>query len=213
MSINKIKDYKISASSWLLNNKVQWKVDKNKCVLLIHDMQEYFLDPFNRQSIPYITLLSNIKNLKETCKKYCIPVIYTAQPPGQTQNQRGIMKDFWGCGIPKDLGKEKIVKELSPEENDIVLTKCRYSAYEKTSLNKIIEEHNRSQIIITGVYSHIGCLATATSSFMKDIQPFLISDATADFSREKHEFALKYVSDLTGMVLSTNEVIKEINLC
>ncbi len=47
--------------------------------------------------------------------------------------------------------------------------------------------------MITGQYAHIGCMTTATDAFMRDIKPFMVADALADFSRDEHLMSLKYV--------------------
>ena len=50
---------------------------------------------------------------------------------GQTLEQRGLLQDFWGDGIPAGPDKKKIVDELSPNDDDIFLTKWRYSAFKR----------------------------------------------------------------------------------
>ena len=56
-----------------------------------------------------------------------IPVVYTAQPGGQTLEQRGLLQDFWGDGIPADRIKRKLLMDLflmkmiySQQNGDIV---------------------------------------------------------------------------------------------
>ena len=65
----------------------------------------------------------------------------------------------------------------------------------------------KHQLIITGIYAHIGCLATSVNASMKNIQPFIIADAMGDFSEEKHKMALEYISQLSGMVIDTEEFL------
>jgi bifunctional isochorismate lyase/aryl carrier protein len=69
------------------------------------------------------------------------------------------------------------------------------------------ERDRRNQLIITGVYAHIGCMTTATDAFMRDIKPFFVADALADFSREEHLMSLKYVAGRSGRVVMTDELL------
>lgn len=115
---------------------------------------------------------------------------------------------FWGPGLKSGPYEEKVIPELAPDDQDIVLTKWRYSAFKRTNLLEIMRESGRDQLMITGIYAHIGCLVTACEAFMDDIQSFFIGDAVADFSSEKHKMAIEYASQRCAYTALTNEVLE-----
>lgn len=75
-----------------------------------------------------------------------------------------------------------------------------------------MDDWQRDQLIIVGVYSHIGCMQTAAEAFMSDIKAFMVSDAQADFSPEEHQMALTYTAGRCGSVTSTEQVLDAINI-
>ena len=192
-------------------NRVNWSVDPQRAVLLIHDMQQYFLNFYNADSELIQTLTRNIQAIKQTCIDAGIPVVYTAQPGDQKQEDRALLTDFWGPGLKADDSMTRIFPALAPTEQDIVYTKWRYSAFQRTPLKSMMDETGRDQLIIVGVYAHIGCLQTAAEAFMTDIQAFMVSDAVADFSSDDHDMALNYVAGRCGYVLDKQQLLSQIN--
>ncbi len=65
MAIPSISVYKMPIESELPKNKVNWTPDPKRAVLLIHDMQEYFLDAYSDKESPKVELISNIKMIRE----------------------------------------------------------------------------------------------------------------------------------------------------
>lgn len=209
MTIPRIPGYDMP-SDLPVCTRVAWQPDPARAVLLIHDLQQYFVDFFNPQTAPITELIRHTQALRQACDDAQIPVIYTAQPPQQTAQQRGLLQDWWGSGITGQVEGARIIEALAPRPQDLVLTKWRYSAFTHTDLRDRLKAQGRDQLIICGVYAHIGCLMTASDAFMHDIQPFLVGDAVADFSLQDHHMALTYVTHRCGVVLDHQQVISRL---
>ena len=209
MAIPKIASYDLPTHNEFPSNKTNWQIDPSKAVLLIHDMQEYFVSYYEVNASPMADVLSNIQALKKQAKAAGIAVVYTAQPANQDPKERGLLTDFWGPGLNGD--HTPVVATLAPEHDDIQFVKWRYSAFKKTQLLEYMVGNNKTQLIISGIYGHIGILSTALDAFMYDVQPFVVGDAIADFSRQDHIHTLSYVAGRAGSIKTLNEALAEIN--
>ena len=183
-----------------------WSPSPRRCALLIHDMQQYFVGVFPSEAPPMTTVIPNIVRLRARCSALGVPVIFSAQPGGQSPQERGLLRDVWGDG-PAPGPSTTIVDALRPSAGDHVLTKRRYSAFVGTPLASLLTDLHRDQLIICGIYAHIGCLATACDAFMRDIQPFLVADALGDFTAADHATALGYAAKRCAMVTSTTALL------
>ncbi|MER1967916.1 isochorismatase family protein [Castellaniella sp. GW247-6E4] len=211
MSIPSLASYDMPGAP--VHNRVQWRPDTRRAALLIHDMQDYFLGKYNVARAPIPALIAAIVRLRNCCDTRGIPVFYTAQPLVQPDADRALLKDFWGPGLtaPGQETGAGIAAPLSPHPGDIVLTKWRYSAFQRSDLRARLDRLGRDQLIITGVYAHIGCMSTALEAFMQDVQPFLALDACADFSLADHQMAIAHVSRCCGMSLTTREICEALS--
>ena len=210
MAIPKLQGYALPTALDLPENKVDWAFEPASAALLIHDMQEYFLNFWGDDSEMMETVVANIAALRDFCKKNGIPVYYTAQPKEQSDEDRALLNDMWGPGLTRSPEQQRVIAALAPDEADTVLVKWRYSAFHRSPLEQMLKESGRDQLIITGVYAHIGCMTTATDAFMRDIKPFFVADALADFSRDEHLMSLKYVAGRSGRVVMTDELLPSI---
>ncbi|MDL4770557.1 MULTISPECIES: isochorismatase family protein [Thermomonosporaceae] len=201
MAIPAIAPYPMPAEHDLPEPRVRWTPDPRRAVLLVHDMQNYFLDAYAGDPLP--ALLKNIARLRAVAAATGVPVVYSAQPGAQTREQRGLLRDFWGDGIGPTARERGIVDELAPGEDDTVLTKWRYSAFVRTDLADLLLPAGRDQLIVTGVYAHIGCQTTAVEAFSRDVQPFFVADAVADFSAGHHRAALTYAAQRCATTTTT----------
>ncbi|WP_062207884.1 isochorismatase family protein [Streptomyces sp. NBRC 109706] len=205
-----VAPYPMPAEPDLPDNTVHWTPDPRRAVLLLHDMQEYFLKPFPPAEEPGGSLLANATALRERCVRLGVQVAYTAQPGGMTPQQRGLLSDFWGPGMRAAPEHRGVVAGLAPGPDDWLFTKWRYSAFVRSDLLERMRAGGRDQLIVCGVYAHVGVLMTAVDAFSHDIQPFLVADATADFSPDDHRLALSYAARRAGRVLTTRTLLDEL---
>src|SRR5262245_19108531 len=87
-----IPAYALPTAGELPANTARWSLEPRRAALLVHDMQRYFLAPFP----PPVRdpLIRHCSRLRERCAALDVPVFFTAQPGGMTDQQRGLLKDF-----------------------------------------------------------------------------------------------------------------------
>ncbi|KHL26866.1 hypothetical protein PK98_08600 [Croceibacterium mercuriale] len=187
-------------------SRADWVLERDRAALLVHDMQHYFVDAF--QAAPVPDLVQHIGTLLAAARGAGVPVFYTAQQGDQLPADRGRQADLWGPGMRQVAEHQPIVPALAPATDDIVLVKHRYSAFQRSNLEVLLRARGRDQLIVCGIYAHIGCLFTAAEAFQLDLQPFMVGDALGDFSREWHDAALAQAADCCARVVATTDVLE-----
>ncbi|NYI08244.1 isochorismatase family protein [Allostreptomyces psammosilenae] len=210
MALPSIAPYALPTEDELPPARVPWTIDPGRAALLVHDMERHFVDAFPQGAEPIRTAVAHIATLTAAARAAGTPVIYCAQPSGQTPAQRGLQLEWWGPGVGDDPARAAVIDELTPLPGDVTLTKWRYSAFQRTRLAELLAERGRDQLVVTGIYAHIGCLMTAADAFQRDIQAFLVADAVADFSPEEHRQALRWAAGRCAVVLSTRRAAAQL---
>ncbi|SFR12446.1 isochorismatase family protein [Poseidonocella sedimentorum] len=207
MALPRIPDYPLPAADALPASRATFALEPARAALLIHDMQRYFCAAYGAEAWAQDgallqRIVSNIARLAVAARAAGMPVFYTAQKGDQFLPDRGLQANLWGPGMRAVPEHEEIIPPLAPQPGDIRLVKHRYSAFQRSNLETLMRARGRDQLIVTGIYAHIGCLATVGEAFQRDIEPFFAADALGDFSQDKHQMALDWVASCAGVVLS-----------
>ncbi|MFD5805476.1 isochorismatase family protein [Streptomyces sp. NPDC049936] len=208
MPLPAIAAYPLPTPEELPDNRVSWTADPARSVLLVHDLQQHFLSAFPAGEQPLTGMLANTARLLDEARRLGVPVVYSTQRGGQSPQERGLQLDFWGPGVADDPAVLAVPADVAPAPGDTVLTKWKYSAFARTDLEERLRGWGRDQLVIVGVYAHIGVMMTACDAWMRDIQSFVVADAVADFSPADHEMALRWSAGRCAVVSTTDRTLR-----
>ncbi len=188
-------------------SRATWELDAGRAAVLVHDLQSYFVTPFTAGCPALAGALAATEQIVRAARAAGVPVFYTAQQGDQDPADRGLQGDLWGPGMSTDPAHTAIVAQVAPSGTDAIVEKHRYSAFAHTDLADRLATAGRDQLIITGVYAHIGVTATALDGFQREIHPFVVADAVADLGAEQHRRALELIASCCGVVILADDVL------
>ncbi len=191
----------------LMRKYVAYELDSSKAALLVLDMQNFFLDENNHAFIPTAkNIIPNIQKLIKYFDKKSRPIIFTQHI--DTEGPKEMMTKWWRDSIVAGSEDSNIIPQLFTNLGEMV-TKSRYSAFEKTDLESKLREKGVEQLIITGIMSHLCCETTARDAFMKDFEVFFVADANATYTEELHIGTLKAISHGFGTCIPTEGIVND----
>jgi isochorismate hydrolase len=159
-----------------------------QAALLVIDMQRYFVEPGCRAFLPAApAIVPGIRRLVGLFAARGRPVIFTRHL--NTPQNEGMLAQWWSETITEDSAESEIISGLDLSKGTLV-RKCQYDAFHGTSLQADLKGHGVTQLVITGVMTHLCCETTARSAFVRGFEVFFTIDGTATASEDFHVAAL-----------------------
>lgn len=203
-------------------------IDKKKTALLIVDMQHAFVsrkelpgeskevekdqkrwEPFY-QIIEERVIPNNEKILKEF-RERGIEVCF-AKIQGQKKNGRDRSLDQKATGYNELLllqgdKRAEIIPELSPQKDEVLVTKTTDSVLTGTSLRLTLCNMGIDTVVVTGVLTDQCVSGTVRSLADESFKVWLIEDACMAATEELHENELTALNNIYCHVINTEELI------
>jgi nicotinamidase-related amidase len=160
------------------------RIDPSKTALIVVDMQNDFVAPgAPMQSPAGLAMVPQLQRVLACCRESGIPVTYTAHVHRPNGCDLGLLghappiarRDALVAGS----AGAAIFPEIAPRDDEIVISKHRFSAFYGTDLEIILRGLGVTSVVITGVTTENCCHATARDAFFRDFQVVFLSDATA----------------------------------
>ena len=154
--------------------------------------------------------VKNIQSLLSGARKKTIPVIYSAaefRPEtanvGATKTQRA--KEEFSTVMPEI---KKIVKEIEPMRNDVVIYKQRASCFFGTPLINYLISNSIDTLLVCGATTS-GCVrASVVDAFSYGFKVAVVEECTFDRGEASHKINLFDIHQKYANVISLAEAIK-----
>jgi nicotinamidase-related amidase len=152
-----------------------------------HDDAEPLLESFRARAE---TMVRTIALAREAA----VPVIYVNDD-----------RDRWDSDAPA-LAREAaggpggdVIEQLLPQDGDHVLLKHRYSAFDHTALELLLEAESVERVVIAGAATE-GCVVqTALDAREHGLKATILADACATTDAELEAIALRYAEAVGGI--------------
>ena len=201
-----------------------------KPALIIVDMINDFYHPEgllydeNSKKI-WNPVISNIRTLLEVFRSKNLDIIYLATSHRKDCSDIGIgeLPDSYTipamdfnrpylspCGFVGTKGA-KIIDELTPLENDIIVMKRRYSGFFNTDLDMILRRKKINTLFMTG--GDVDCCVkfTCADAYYRDYNVVLITDCVASDSEAEYSAAVQNIRKLLGTTRTLAQAVEWLN--
>ena len=177
--------------------------------LLVIDMQRYFLDESSHAFIPSArVIVPRLKKLAGLYAERGLPVVFTRH--SNTPGDAGMLSKWWSDVITRGDRSSEIIDELDVSSGS-VLEKTQYDAFYRTGLDEALLAKGITQVVITGVVTHLCCETTARSAFVRGFEVFFPVDGTATYYEDFHRATLLNLAHGFAVPVLTGDVMEKLS--
>jgi nicotinamidase-related amidase len=188
-----------------------------RTALLVIDAQNWVMDEKNRHPRPQFYedvrgfVIPNIAKLIEASRRFGVEVVYTVME-NFTEDGRDRSLDYKLSGffIPKGSHDAKVIDELRPERDEMVIPKTSSSLFNSTNFEYLMRNIGIDTIMVTGFLTDQCVDHTIRDGADRGFHMICISDGVATDTRERHVAALNAFkgycrTETTGSMIAAME--------
>ena len=164
----------------------------------------WFFNELNTRVIP------NMQAIQSACRNANIEVMYTTiESLTLDGRDRSLDYKITGFNVPKGSWDGKVISQLEPYKDEIVLPKPSSSVFVSTQIDYILRNLGVKQLVISGLITD-QCVESAIRDAC-DLGYLVteVTDATLTYSQERHENSLRTIKGYCRQVTS-RELIEEV---
>ena len=190
------------------------KISPSHTALLVIDLQcDYFckggiIDLMKHDYQANEAIIPALQRFIATSRRYLERIVFTKQTMYPYLRSPVVVEHYTRAKMirPFDPRNEDFY-QITPEPDDIVLRKHRYSAFIGTPLDAILRASGIKTLILTGVATNVCVESTARDGFMLDYHIVLPSDLTAGVNDQAKQMSLYNINTFFGEVVESDSIV------
>ena len=148
----------------------------------------YYFDRLAKIALP------NMKRLQDGFRTAGIEVLYaTIESLTKDGRDRSLDYKITGFNVPKGSWDGKVIDELAPGDDEIVLAKSSSSVFVSTHIDYILRNLGVSQLVLCGLLTDQCVESAVRDACDLGYLVTLVPDASATYSQERHDNSLRAI--------------------
>jgi len=163
---------------------------------------EYYAGRIEQLVIP------NVRRLMDACRQAGIEVIHTRiESLTRDGRDRSLEHKHLGIHHPPGSKDAQILDEVAPQGDEIVITKTCGGVFNGSNIEDVLRNIGIQHLIVVGVVTS-GCVEVAVRDAAdRGFQILLVEDATATWSDEMQQAAMRAMDEIYAKVVTTSEML------
>lgn len=164
----------------------------------------YYFDRLHSQVIP------NMQKLQAAFREAGIEVLYTTiESLTKDGRDRSLDYKITGFNVPKGSHDGKVIDELAPGDDEIVLPKSSSSVFISTHIDYLLRNLGVRQLVISGILTDQCVESAVRDACDLGYLVTLVPDACTTYTQERHDNSLRTIKGYCRQV-NTDALIAEI---
>ncbi len=165
----------------------------------------YYFERLEALAIP------NMQRLQNAFREAGIEVLYTTiESLTKDGRDRSLDYKITGFNVPKGSWDGKVVDELAPDEDEIVLPKSSSSVFVSTHIDYLLRNLGVRQVVMAGLLTDQCVESAVRDACDLGYLVTLVPDACGTYSQERHDNSLRTIKGYCRQI-STDDLIREIS--
>lgn len=193
-------------------------ITRDATALLVIDMQNGFCHPegsFAKLDLDVsmcTAAIAGCRQLVDAARTADVPVIYTRYTYRPDYADGGVLvQDLLPAlaevhSLAAGTWDAELVDELDVHPEDFVIDKARYSAFYGTQIEPILTSLQVRSLVVCGVTTNMCVETTARDASQRDYRVHVVSDATGELDRARHDMALATLGFGFGWITTVGDV-------
>jgi nicotinamidase-related amidase len=181
-----------------------------KPALLIIDMQNDFVLDGAPLQVPGATdVIAQIQAIRDTFLEANLPVIHVMRVHRADGSDVEISRRNLFLKSPfavEGTDGVEIIRELTPQEGEFVITKTRMSAFLFTELDLLLRSLDADGVVVTGIQTPNCIRATVFDAFAYNYETWLVDDAVMAKNPDIHQDNVRDMQNIGTRIITTDEV-------